>query len=138
VQTTTVLVVEHSEVLRRVITLVLQGRGYRVFGTGSGRDALELARRHRPDAVTLELALGDTDGRDVLRRLKQDAVTERIPIIVLSAFADALNPAERWYAADVLAKPFDVHELLRKLNRVLTHAPVDRAGEPAWRPRAAS
>ena len=137
-QTTTVLVVEDSDVLRRVMTLVLQGRGYRVFGTGFGRDALELARRHRPDAVTLELALGDTDGRDVLRRLKQDPITERIPIIVLSAFADALNPAERWYAADVLAKPFDVDELLRRLRRVLTPARLDPSEEHDWRPRAAS
>lgn len=137
-QTTTVLVVEDSEVLRRVMTLVLQGRGYSVIATGLGRDALELARRHQPDAVTLELTLGDADGRDVLRWLKQDPATERIPVIVLSAFADALNPAERWYAADVMPKPFDVDELLRRVGRVLNPARPDSHEDRAWRPRAAS
>lgn len=114
-----ILVVEDSDIIRRVITLLLQAEGYRVVATGRGQDALQLARGERPDAVTLDLALPDSDGRDLLRRLKHDAATNAIPVIILSAFADALSPAERWYAADVIRKPFDVDDLLQRLRRVL-------------------
>jgi CheY-like chemotaxis protein len=129
-----ILVVEDSEVIRRVICLLLQGEGYDVTATDRGGQALELARRQRPDAVTLDLALIDGDGRELLRRLKHDAETASIPVIVLSAFADALNPSDRWYADDVIMKPFDVDDLLRRLGRVVEPertTPVD-AGPPAW------
>jgi CheY-like chemotaxis protein len=115
----TVLVVEDSEVIRRVISLLLEGEGYEVVATDRGSDALDLARQRKPDAVTLDLALADSDGREILRRLKHDATTRAIPVIIVSAFTEALNPAERWYAADVIPKPFDVDDLLARLGRVV-------------------
>lgn len=117
-----VLVVEDSDVIRRVISLLLQGEGYEVLATDRGLEALALARQRRPDAVTLDLALTDSDGREILRRLKHDAVTQAIPVIILSAFTEALNPAERWYAADVIPKPFDVDDLLDRLGRIVPGA----------------
>jgi CheY-like chemotaxis protein len=118
-RTETVLVVEDSQVIRRVLTLLLEGEGYRVVATDRGREAVTLAREQRPDVVTLDLALADADGRETLRQLKQDPVTQHIPIVVLSAFVQALSPAERWYAADIILKPFDVDDLLRRLSRVV-------------------
>jgi CheY-like chemotaxis protein len=129
-----VLVVEDSEVIRRVISLLLQGEGYDVVATDRGGTALELARQQRPDAVTLDLALADTDGREVLRRLKHDAETSSIPVIILSAFAEALHPSDRWYADDVIMKPFDVDDLLRRLGRVVhpDRSPSMDAIRPTW------
>ena len=118
-QARTVLVIEDSEVIRRVISLLLEGEGYHVVSTDQGLEALHLAREWHPDAVTLDLALADTDGRDILRRLKHDAETRAIPVLVMSAFTEALNPTERWYAADVIPKPFDVDDLLQRLGRVV-------------------
>lgn len=115
----TILVVEDSDVIRRVIGLILEGAGYRVSATDRASVALDLARRDGPDAVILDLALVDGDGRDVLRRLKQDPATESIPVVVISAFSDALNSAERWYVADVIPKPFDVDDLLGRLRRAV-------------------
>ena len=120
-----ILVVEDSEVIRRVLSLLLQREGYAVLTTDRGCDVLDLARRERPAAVTLDLALGDADGREVLRRLKQDAGTRQIPIVILSAFSEALAAADRWYAADVIAKPFDVDDLLRRVARVVCRTPED-------------
>ena len=119
-----VLVVEDSDVIRRVVSLLLQGEGYTVVSTGRGLEVVELARRERPIAVTLDLALGDADGREVLRRLKEDAATRQIPVIILSAFSDALAAADRWYAADVIPKPFDVDDLLRRLDRAVRPRPA--------------
>ncbi len=128
-----ILVVEDSEIIRRVVSLLLQGEGYTVVSTDRGSDVLDLARRERPVAVTLDLALRDADGREVLRQLKQDATTRQIPVIILSAFSEALAAADRWHAADVIAKPFDVDDLLRRLARVVRRCAEDD-GEPGEHP----
>ncbi|MBI4492614.1 MAG: response regulator [Chloroflexi bacterium] len=113
-----VLVVEDSEVIGRVLRLILEGEGYEVVAARAGAEALALARQRQPHAVTLDLSLPDLDGREVLRRLKADADTHRIPVIVLSTFADGLVGPDRARADEVMAKPFDVDELLDCLKRL--------------------
>jgi CheY-like chemotaxis protein len=115
----TVLVVEDSEVIRRVIALILEGEGYHVVATDRGDRALSLARAERPDAVTLDLNLPDSDGREVLRRLKADDRTTDIPVIVVSAYAEALSSDDRGRADDVIAKPFDLDDFLGRVGRAV-------------------
>lgn len=115
----TVLVVEDSEVIREILMLLLQGEGYRVLTADRGTEALDLAREEQPDLVTLDLALNETDGREVLRQLKSDPRTEKIPVIVVSAFTDALQPIDRWYASDVVSKPFDIDRLIASIDKLL-------------------
>ena len=115
----TVLVVEDSDVIRRVISLILEGEGYHVVATDRGRDALDLARDERPAAVTLDLNLPDSDGREVLRQLKGDARTTEIPVIVVSAYAEALSADDRRRADDVIAKPFDLDDFLGRVGRAV-------------------
>ena len=115
----TVLVVEDSDVIRRVISLILEGEGYHVVATDRGRDAVDLARNARPAAVTLDLNLPDSDGREVLRQLKGDARTTQIPVIVVSAFAEALSPDDRVRADDIIAKPFDLDDFLGRVGRAV-------------------
>lgn len=107
-----ILVVEDSEIIRRVIYVILSGEGYEVVSAVTGHQALALARKHQPNAMTLDLSLPDLDGREVLRRLKADDNTKNIPVIVLSAFSDVLVGADRRHAAKVMSKPFDLDELL--------------------------
>ena len=124
-----VLVVEDSEVIRRVLSLILRGEGYLVDLAESGTAALTLAEELRPDAVTLDLGLPDLDGRDVLRCLKENPATSAIPIVVISAKADELSAAELAYAAQIIVKPFDVDALLNGVSRALgqpLHAPLRR------------
>jgi PAS domain S-box-containing protein len=86
--------------------------------------AVELARRHRPDVILLDLHLPDMSGIDVLGRLQTDPLTTAIPVVVVSADATA----ERMECFDVapvaafLTKPIDVRELLRVIESV-TPAP---------------
>ena len=115
----TVLVVEDSDVIRRVISLILESEGYHVVATDRGRDALQLARHERPAAVTLNLNLPASDGRDVLRQLKGDARTGEIPVIVVSAYAEALSADDRRRADDVIAKPFDLDDFLGRVGRAV-------------------
>jgi CheY-like chemotaxis protein len=124
----TVLVVEDSDIIRRVLTLILESEGYRVVESAGGGDAVELAREQRPDVITLDLSLPDVDGREVLRRLGADESLRSVPVVVLSAFADTLSSAERWHAADVIVKPFDLDDLLVRLERAASRVSDGEGG----------
>jgi len=121
-----VLIVDDSDVIRRVLSLILQGEGYQVDQAEGGSAAISLALQYRPDAVTLDLGLPDVDGREVLRRLKEDPLTRSIPVVVISAAADSLTEAERGYASQVIVKPFDVDDLLDGISRAVATAPERR------------
>jgi two-component system KDP operon response regulator KdpE len=122
-----VLVAEESEVIRRVLCLILQGEGYRVDLATDGYSALRLAQAHHPDAVALDLGLHDPDGSEVLRRLKEDPATRSIPVVVISAYPERLSELERGYASEIIAKPFDVDDLLVGVGNAV--------GEPSSRAR---
>jgi CheY-like chemotaxis protein len=122
----TVLVIEDSEVIRRVLRLILEAEGYRVVESPDGLRAPSLARDHRPDVITLDLSLPDVDGREVLRQLLDDDNIGEVPVVIISAFADYLTGSERQRAADVIVKPFDLDDLLQRLERAISRA--DRGG----------
>src|SRR3954470_20390901 len=106
---TRVVVADDSGLMRRVLTHALSDAGFDVVGQAcDGDEALELCRRLRPDAMTLDLAMPGMDGIGVLRELKRPGAPS-IPVIVVSAFSpahgaravDALSEG----AFDLVAKP---------------------------------
>ena len=110
------MVVEDSEVVGHLLRVLLESEGYEVLVVPDGLRALERATIVLPDVILLDVSLPGMDGREVLRRLKEDPITVRIPVVVVSAFADALTAADRRRAAHVVAKPFDVDDLLQKVR----------------------
>ena len=84
-----------------------------------GRLGLELAREHEPDLILLDLHLPDLSGEDVLARLRQDAHTRQIPVVVLTADAtDAgRTPALERAANGFVTKPIGVQTLLELVDR---------------------
>ncbi len=90
-----------------------------------GLVGLELAREHQPDLVLLDLHLPDMHGSEVLRRLRADPRTARIPVVVISA--DATHTAVQELVAAgadaYLTKPLDLDEFLRTLEQFLPEAP---------------
>src|SRR5437763_9200765 len=85
----TVLVVEDDAPLRRMISIFLRAAGYRVCAAEDGLSGLALTREERPDLVLLDLMMPGLDGWEVLRRIKGDARTAAIPVLVLTASVDA-------------------------------------------------
>lgn len=108
----TVLVVEDDEAVSSLLVALLEDRGYAAIPARDGRSAIELARAHRPDLITLDLALPGTDGHEVLQNLKTHPDTRDIPVVVISAFTQILPAGERKKLAYLLGKPFDVTEVL--------------------------
>jgi len=118
---TRVLAVDDEQPMLRALSANLRARGYDVDLADSGEQALELAARHRPDAVILDLGLPGMSGLDVIRGLRGWTDT---PIIVLSA-RDAQEEKVAGLDAgadDYVTKPFEMEELFARLRAALRRA----------------
>jgi len=115
-----ILVVDDDEGIVEVVQIVLEGEGYEV---GTSMDSESLQQRLAdtlPDLILLDVLLSGEDGRDICRSLKQNELTKHIPVIMLSAHADAGKVADAGGADDFLEKPFDVDELINIVAKHLT------------------
>jgi signal transduction histidine kinase/DNA-binding response OmpR family regulator len=112
-----VLVIEDDPAARELLRVHLEGAGYGVLGTASGRQGLAWVSELRPDAVILDILLPDIDGWEILQRLKGDPATRSIPVMVVSVLDDrqlglALG------AVDYFVKPVSRELLLEGLGRL--------------------
>jgi CheY-like chemotaxis protein len=116
-----VLIVEDNEVNRDVLSRRLVRRGFDVLLAFDGPQGIEMAQRHEPNLILLDLALPQIDGWECARRLKADAATERIPIIALSAHAMRGDRQRALEAGcdEFGTKPIDFAGLLQKMDRLL-------------------
>ncbi len=124
---TTILVVDDEPQILRALRINLRVRDYDVHTAGSGSEALDVAARHPPDLVILDLGLPDLDGVEVIHGLR--GWTEA-PIIVLSGRADSTDKVEALDAGadDYVTKPFGMDELLARMRAVSRRAGADDAG----------
>jgi two-component system cell cycle response regulator DivK len=111
---TRALVVDDYDDAREMYAEFLVFKGFEVVQAQNGLQALALAESLLPDLIVLDLALPDIDGIEVTRRLKASPLTSSIPIIMLTANAQArmLDEARKAGCAAVLVKPCTPDELL--------------------------
>ncbi len=113
-----VLVVDDERDSRVLIQHFLEEFGCRVFTADSGEEGLELARRHQPDLMTLDLIMPGMTGWEVLRMMKSDPELRAIPVVVVSVVAGE-GRGRLLGAVDLVTKPFEREDLLRVLWRNL-------------------
>ena len=89
----TILVIDDEKDIVELIRYNLVQAGYRVVSALDGQQALDLARRERPDLVVLDLMLPTLPGTEVARILRQDEKTRAIPIIMLTARGSEIGRA---------------------------------------------
>lgn len=133
-----VLVIDDEKDLIELLRYNLEKEGFRVEGAPDGESGLAAAARRRPDILIVDLMLPGMDGLEVCRRLRADAGTASVPIIMLtakSAEADRVVGLELG-ADDYVTKPFSPRELaarvravLRRLHRQPDAAEVLRAAD---------
>lgn len=114
-----ILVVEDEPRILAFVARGLEAEGFAVDAAGDGADALERARRTRPDFVVLDLLLPRVDGLTVLRELKRER--PELPVLVLSARVDLPTKLRGFElgANDYLAKPFAFDELIARIRAQL-------------------
>ena len=120
-----VLVIDDDEAARALLRTVIEDAGYEVQEANNGVEALVRIREHRPDVLLLDLALPVLGGAGLLDRLASSAEAPEIPVIVASgATARAREVAlEHREVRAVLAKPFEVWDLLAALHDVAPAPP---------------
>lgn len=103
---------------------LLRGEGYDVVVWKEGDTAYEMVKRDQPDLIVLDIRLGKPEeGWQLLELFKLDLTTRHIPIIVCSADTVLLRAKEgrlQELGCETLEKPFDIDELLRKINGILS------------------
>jgi len=116
-----VLVVEDEPDIRRLVVLHLEREGFRCRTATTGSDALREVKAAAPDLVVLDLMLPEVDGLEVCRRLRRDASTAGIPIIMLTAKSDEVDRVVGLEigADDYVGKPFSPKELVARVRAVL-------------------
>jgi two-component system KDP operon response regulator KdpE len=122
---TRVLVVDDEPQIRRALGVNLRARGYQVDLAETGEQALELAARHHPDVVVLDLGLPGIDGVEVIKGLRG---WSSVPVIVLSVRESERDKVAALDAGadDYVTKPFGMDELLARLRAALRRAaPAD-------------
>jgi twitching motility two-component system response regulator PilH len=117
----TILVVDDSPTDLRMVTSLLQSKGYMVITAGDGEEALEKASRERPHLMVLDIILPKKNGFQVCRQLKTSPDTKGIKILMLTS---KVQDSDRYWglkqgADDYISKPFDDEELLKSVDQLI-------------------
>ena len=126
-----ITIIEDEEDIRHLVCYNLEKEGYAVSSYESGEKGLSGIRSDPPDLVLLDLMLPGIDGMEVCRRLKQDAATRDIPVIIISAKGeenDIIAGLERG-ADDYLSKPFSPKILLARIRTILRRVSQPQPGD---------
>jgi two-component system phosphate regulon response regulator PhoB len=117
----TILVIEDEEDVADLIRYHLRKAKYRVVISADGADGAKLAVSEKPDAIVLDVMLPKLNGFEVTKRLRSDARTAGIPILILSAKGETENRIKglEFGADDYLPKPFSPKELLLRIQALL-------------------
>jgi two-component system alkaline phosphatase synthesis response regulator PhoP len=116
-----ILVVDDEEDILELVRYNLQREGYRVLGSKSGEEALDLARSEQPDLIVLDLMLPGMDGLEVTKALKSGDQTKDIPIVMLTAKGEEpdIVAGLELGADDYVTKPFSPRILAARVRAVL-------------------
>ncbi len=116
-----VFCVEDDSGIRELITCALQSGGYTVEGFGDGRHFFRRLAQEQPDLILLDIMLPEEDGITLLKRLKAEALTASIPVIVISAKSSEIDKVTGLEngADDYIVKPFGIMEMLSRVKAVL-------------------
>ena len=116
-----VLIIDDSEVLRRITAFNLKKMGYEIREAIDGVDGLEKIKDFQPDLILLDIMMPRMDGFTVLKRMSEDSSMKEIPVIVLTAKGgeDDEKEALKLGAIKVLTKPFSPKQLVETVKQVI-------------------
>ena len=124
-----ILVIEDDQALREGLAMNFKLQGYRVSKASNGEDGLRMAFDQDPDLIVLDLMLPGCSGHEILRELRSHG--NEVPILILSARETLDDKIEglQLGADDYVTKPFDLRELLARVEGMLRRRRLSRPGE---------
>jgi two-component system cell cycle response regulator DivK len=123
----TVLIVEDNDLNMKLFNDLLEAHGYATLKTADGIEAIELARKHKPDLILMDIQLPEVSGLEVTKWIKEDENLKSIPVIAVTAFA-MKGDEERIRQGGCeayLSKPISVSKFLETVRAYLGPVPRD-------------
>jgi DNA-binding response OmpR family regulator len=115
-----ILIVDDDLAILKALDITLRDAGYETeTSTKNGEYVERSLRRRLPDLMILDILLSGHDGRDICKKVKNQEETKGIPVILISAHPNAEKTAFDAGADDFLAKPFNIDDLLAKVQRLV-------------------
>jgi DNA-binding response OmpR family regulator len=110
------LVIDDNPDILHLVKLILNNDGFDVLASPEGEDVIAKTEDFSPQVILLDVFLSGYDGRQICRELKENPKTKNIPVIMFSAHTKSGDMIRECNADDFIAKPFEVNELIQKLN----------------------
>jgi pilus assembly protein CpaE len=132
-----ILVVDDDDMMRKMTSTILTRHEFEVLNAENGRDALAQLETVKPDLILLDVMMPEMDGYEACRKIRADPATGMIPILMLTSLASIEQKVKGFEAGadDYLAKPYEVEELLARVNVLLKRSEaVPRLPAPASAP----
>lgn len=118
-----ILVIDDDLDILSVMEILLSMKGFNVEVTAKGENTFPKIETFKPDLILLDVLISGYDGRVICKQLKANLKTKNIPVIMFSAHPGAAATIEDYGADDFISKPFDVNNLLKKVNeQLLAHS----------------
>lgn len=114
-----ILIVDDDEGILEALQELFSALGYSATVSPDGDALLNLKSTNLPDLIILDVLLSGKDGRELCKYLKSNKETKKIPIIMFSAHPTAQSSVFDYGADDFVAKPFEMDELMRRVERFL-------------------
>jgi adenylate cyclase len=126
-----ILIIDDAPANIQTLSSILKERGYNINIATNGRQGLEVLERIRPDLILLDIMMPEMDGFETCQRIKASTAWREIPIVFLTAKTDTADIVRAFElgAVDYVAKPFNAHELLARVNTHLTLDHLHRENE---------
>lgn len=128
----TILIVDDEPDLTELVKTVLQKKGYKTLVAENGIRAVELAQKHIPTLILLDIMMPELDGFAVCQKLRDNFYTSHIPIIVLTCREELESKIKGLTigADDYVTKPFNFSELIARIKAVLRRTHKERGSNP--------
>lgn len=114
-----ILVIDDDPAILELMQLIFEDAGYCVETADAASGVISLLEDNLPHIIVLDLRLSGRNGSDMVRQIKEQERTRHIPLLVCSASPAAKQQALAAGADDFLAKPFEIEELLAKVDRYM-------------------
>ncbi len=114
-----ILVLDDDPDIAVMLKMMLEYKGFQVIIATRAEQANDFFLSHNIQLIIMDMLLSGTNGIDVCHALKQDKVTGKIPVMMISAHPNAKEICLEAGANDFISKPFDMQDMLGKINRLI-------------------
>jgi len=128
-----ILIAEDSPTQAQKLKLMLEQHGYQVTSAANGREALQMARTHRPSLVLSDIVMPEMDGYQLCHQIKTDADLKNLPVILVTTLSDSQDVIRglECRADNFIVKPYEQRYLLTRIQFVMLNCEISERDQGA-------